>query len=76
MKNGSIVCRHHFNLQGEYDFSDDYLKDSHYDQLSIFYKCGNSHIPLILWGILRNQFHMHHEEVDALIFFDTIAQGD
>jgi hypothetical protein len=28
VKNGSIVSWHHFNLQGEYDFSDDYLKDS------------------------------------------------
>jgi TnpA family transposase len=28
MKNGSVVVWHHINIHGEYDFSDEYLKDS------------------------------------------------
>jgi len=26
-KNGSVLVWQHFNMQGDYDFSDDYLKD-------------------------------------------------
>jgi len=28
VKNGSVLVWQHFNMQGDYDFSDDYLKDA------------------------------------------------